>query len=162
VSLLGWCMNCFMRMKAVTVLFSEPVLSAFRPLHHFAKQPTVAGVIAGVKHDMLQPYTYTSDSCVHSMLTVSHGCRETGPPRPYEECSNNPYTVFVLTAHGGHCAHLPLGSWVTGKAWMDKVAMQFFSAVRVLSAKPGGPLRMYSNPYETTKVSASCEDVGHL
>lgn len=34
----------------------------------------------------------------------------------------------MLTAHGGHCAHLPLGSWITGKAWMDTVAMQFFSA----------------------------------
>lgn len=115
-----------------------------------------------VKHDMPQPVCYTSYSCVHSMLTVSYGCRETGPPRPYEECSSNPYTVFVLTAHGGHCAHLPLGSWVTGKAWMDKVAMQFFSAVRVLSAKPGGPLCIYSNPYETAKVSASREDGGHL
>lgn len=56
-------------------------------------------------------------------------CREGSPPRPTTQCENNPYTVFVLTAHGGHCAHLPLGSWVTGKAWMDTVAMQFCSAV---------------------------------
>lgn len=90
---------------------------------------------------------------------------ETGPPRPYHECSNNPYTVFVLTAHGGHCAHLPLGSWVTGKAWMDTVAMQFFSAVRVLSAKPGGPLHVFresSSESEHVSRSSSQDDPGHL
>lgn len=63
--------------------------------------------------------------------------RETSPPRPYKECSSNPFTVFVLTEHGGHCAHLPLGSWVTGKAWMDTVAMQFFSAVLTRNGKHG-------------------------
>ena len=92
-------------------------------------------------------------------------CRETGPPRPYQECSSNPYTVFVLTAHGGHCAHLPLGSWVTGKAWMDTVAMQFFSAVRVLSAKPGGPLHVFresSSGSEQVSRSSSQDDPGHL
>lgn len=160
VSLLGRCVHCFMHIKAVTCLLSGPVclLSSIASVCHTA----YCCIIGWVKRDMPQSYCYTSHSCVHCVVTVLYGCRETGPPRPYEECSNNPYTVFVLTAHGGHCAHLPLGSWVTGKAWMDKVAMQFFSAVRVLSAKPGGPLHIYSNPYETAKVSASCEDGGHL
>ena len=71
------------------------------------------------------------------MVTLSVCCRETSPPRPYKECSSNPFTVFVLTEHGGHCAHLPLGSWLTGKAWMDTVAMQFFSAVLTCMGKPG-------------------------
>ncbi|KAL3145075.1 hypothetical protein ABBQ32_013084 [Trebouxia sp. C0010 RCD-2024] len=73
---------------------------------------------------------------------------ESSPPRPYKACSSNPFTVFVLTAHGGHCAHLPLGSWLTGKAWMDTVAMQFFSAVLA-----------YSGESSSSPVSAFADDI---
>lgn len=70
-------------------------------------------------------HTYTSSICCQLLWLY----RESSPPRPYKECESNPHTVFVLTAHGGHCAHLPLGSRLTGKAWMDTVAMQWCSAV---------------------------------
>lgn len=96
-------------------------------------------------------------------------CRESSPPRPYKQCESNPHTVFVLTAHGGHCAHLPLGSWVTGKAWMDTVAMQFFSAVsahrnsqsteaaQTPSSTVGGTLEQTEAEALQGKVAASSE-----
>ena len=87
--------------------------------------------------------TYPGDASL-----VNVWCREGSPPRPYKECSSNPFTVFVLTAHGGHCAHLPLGSWLTGKAWMDTVAMQFFSAVLA-----------YSGESSSSPVSAFADDI---
>ncbi len=62
------------------------------------------------------------------MLVWLH--RESSPPAPYKECETNPYTVFVLTAHA---AHLLLGSWVMGKAWMDTFAAQWCSGVAVQS-----------------------------
>lgn len=94
---------------------------------------------------------------------------ESSPPRPYKQCESNPHTVLVLTAHGGHCAHLPLGSWVTGKAWMDTVAMQFFSAVsahvnsqsteaaQTPSSTVGGTLEQTEAEALQGKVAASSE-----
>lgn len=86
---------------------------------------------------------------------------ESSPPRPCAECSSNPYTVFVLTAHGGHCAHLPLGSWVTGKAWMDTVAMQFFSAV-LQSNKPGHRVSSADSSSSEVSTPSAVGEVGPL
>ena len=98
------------------------------------------------------------DSCLTwhwlDLLLKTDLYRETAPPRPYKECSSNPHTVFVLTAHGGHCAHLPLGSWVTGKAWMDKVAMQFFAAVSNIPHLSKPSANFHGTPDVTDQGSA--------
>lgn len=46
---------------------------------------------------------------------------------PIQECKGNKNTVLAVTSHGGHVAFLQ-GIWPFGTAWMDQVAMQFFSA----------------------------------
>lgn len=44
-----------------------------------------------------------------------------------QECKGNKNTVLAVTLRGGHVAFLQ-GLWPFGTAWMDQVAMQFFSA----------------------------------
>ncbi|CAL5218897.1 g638 [Coccomyxa viridis] len=46
---------------------------------------------------------------------------------PVEECSANPNTILAVTARGGHVAFID-GLWPFGKAWMDSVVVDFFSA----------------------------------
>jgi len=44
-----------------------------------------------------------------------------------QECKGSKNTVLAVTSRGGHVAFLQ-GLWPFGTAWMDQVAMQFFSA----------------------------------
>lgn len=48
---------------------------------------------------------------------------------PVAECTANPATALVVTAAGGHCAHLE-GLWPLGASWADRVIAEFLEAVR--------------------------------
>eukprot|EP00892_Ulva_mutabilis_P003947 jgi/Ulvmu1/1924/UM012_0084.1 len=48
---------------------------------------------------------------------------------PIAECAANPATALVVTAAGGHCAHLE-GLWPLGASWADRVIAEFLEAVR--------------------------------
>lgn len=109
-----------------------------RPYKKFASNPNTVFVYECNSHTVCIMKACYSKVAINpaTLLMFAFGCRESSPPRPYRECESNSHTVFVLTAHGGHCAHLPLGSWVTGKAWMDTVAIQFCSAVAAQMPSP--------------------------
>lgn len=47
---------------------------------------------------------------------------------PDVECANNPNTLLVVTARGGHVAFLQ-GMWPFGTSFMDLAVMQFFQSV---------------------------------
>lgn len=51
-----------------------------------------------------------------------------------QECQANENTVLAVTARGGHVAFLQ-GFWPFGIAWMDQVAMQFFTTCSTMPQK---------------------------
>ena len=51
---------------------------------------------------------------------------------PKRECSENPFTLFALTADGSHCSHLS-GIWPFGQSWLDHVVGEWFSAILALA-----------------------------